>query len=117
MSRYQAFVPTKALSHLHEGLENFSKSLSDHGHPQPILGFTDNVASDAATFIQCLPSLGKGVTSVNIDDHPELARMVLPPDVSVLTCSSEAAIRSACDIILANMPDEPGVMYVEFDME
>jgi hypothetical protein len=64
--RFQAFVPTKALSHLHAGLEKFSESLLAHGHPQPILGYTDNVGNDTATFVQCIPSLGKDVSSVDI---------------------------------------------------
>jgi len=34
------------------------KSLDNHGLAQPILGFTDNVASDAATFMAVHPSLG-----------------------------------------------------------
>ncbi len=76
--QYQAFVPTKALFHLHSGLEKFTESLTAHGHLQPILGFTDNVAGDAATFIQCIPSLGENVATVELDEHPELPRMVLP---------------------------------------
>jgi hypothetical protein len=49
--RYQAFVPTKSLSHIQSGLEAMVKSLGDHGLAQPVLGFTDNVASDIGTFL------------------------------------------------------------------
>ncbi|KAJ6476876.1 hypothetical protein C8R45DRAFT_873192, partial [Mycena sanguinolenta] len=58
---FQAFVLTKSLSHIHAPLEGILKSLKAYGLPQPILGFTDNVASDAATFMQYLPSLGENV--------------------------------------------------------
>ncbi len=115
--RFQTFVPTKAPSHLRAGLEKFSESLTAHGHPQPILGFTDNVAGDASTFVHCIPSLGKDVLPVDLDEHPELPRMFLPPDVKPLVCETEAEIRSACNEILAHMPDEPGIMHVGFDTE
>ena len=105
------------MSHLHAGLEKLSEALRAHGHPQPILGFTDNVGSDAATFIQCIESLGKDVVSVDLDEHPELAKMILPPDVNILVCQSEAEIRSACDAILEQIPEEPAIMPVGFDME
>ncbi|TDL14636.1 hypothetical protein BD410DRAFT_757087, partial [Rickenella mellea] len=59
--RYQAFTPTKSLSHIKGAMQALTKSLEDHGHSQPILGFTDNVASDLATFLECIPSLGKDV--------------------------------------------------------
>ena len=115
--RYQAFVPTKALSHLRAGLEKFTESLAAHGHPQPILGFTDNVASDAATFIQCIPSLGENVVTVELDEHSELPKMVFPDGIDVLVCESEAEIRSACDTILEDLPSEPDALHVGFDME
>ena len=53
--QFQEFVPTKSLSHIRGALEEMVKSLDKHGLAQPILGFTDNVASDAATFTQCIP--------------------------------------------------------------
>ncbi|KAF8321954.1 hypothetical protein F5887DRAFT_904347, partial [Amanita rubescens] len=59
--RWQAFVPTKALSHIKAGLEGMVTSLNEHGLPQPILGFTDNVASDYSTFVECIPSLSRDV--------------------------------------------------------
>jgi hypothetical protein len=65
---YQAFVPAKALSHIRSGLEAMVTSISDQGLAQPVLGFTDNVASDAATFLQCIPSLGRDVTPVEFDE-------------------------------------------------
>ena len=48
---WQAFVPTKSLVHVEGGLEEMVKSLESYGLPLPILGFTDNVASDQATFM------------------------------------------------------------------
>ncbi|KAJ7602432.1 hypothetical protein FB45DRAFT_702231, partial [Roridomyces roridus] len=59
--RFQAFVPTKSLSHIHAGLEGIVESLKVYGLPQPVLGFTDNVASDAPTFVKYMPSLNEGV--------------------------------------------------------
>ncbi|KIK00314.1 hypothetical protein K443DRAFT_73432, partial [Laccaria amethystina LaAM-08-1] len=59
--QYQSFVPTKSLSHVRTALEYISKSLEDHGLPQPNLGFTDNVASDYATFAEIFPLLSEGV--------------------------------------------------------
>ncbi|KAJ7436935.1 hypothetical protein FB451DRAFT_1453390, partial [Mycena latifolia] len=59
--RFQAFVPTKSLSHIHAALEGIVESLKAHGLPQPVLGFTDNVASDAATFMKYIPSLAESV--------------------------------------------------------
>jgi len=115
--RYQAFTPTKSLSHLHVGLEKFSESLTLHGHPPTKLGYTDNVASDTGTFIKYIPALGKDVEIVDTDEHPELDTMVLPPDVTVVVCKTEAEIQSVCDAILERMLEEPAVLHVGFDME
>lgn len=70
--RYQAFVPTKGLNHLKAGLEEFITSLRDHGLAEPILGFTDNVASDAGTFLECIPSFNKGVEGVSVGEFSDL---------------------------------------------
>jgi hypothetical protein len=59
--------------------------------------------------------LGKDVSPVNLDEHPELETMVLPVDAIV--CESEGEIQSACTAILESMPDEPAVMHIGFDME
>ena len=48
---WQEFVPTKSLVHVEGGLEEMVKSLESFGLPLPILGFTDNVASDQAKFM------------------------------------------------------------------
>lgn len=114
---YQAFVPTKSLSHIWAGLEAMVKSLSDHGLVQPILGFTDNVASDAATFLQCIPSLGKDVAPVNFDDFEDLPRLSLPSDVTPLVCNTEAEIESACLEILGLLGDDQFRLHIGFDME
>jgi hypothetical protein len=115
--RYQAFVPTKALSHIRSGLEAMVKSLSDHGHAQPILGFTDNVASDAATFLQCIPSLGENVTPVEFDEFDDLPRLSLPSDVTPLVCNTEAEIESACLEVLGLLNSDDAKLYIGFDME
>jgi hypothetical protein len=70
--RFQAFVPTKSLSHIRGALEEMVKSLDNHGLAQPILGFTDNVASDAATFMQCIPALAKNVDIIQLDEFSDL---------------------------------------------
>ncbi|KAJ7495368.1 hypothetical protein FB451DRAFT_1020008, partial [Mycena latifolia] len=59
--RYQAFVPTKSLAHIRSGLEEIVRSLQSHGHPAVGLGWTDNVANDAATFLDCIPTLGEKI--------------------------------------------------------
>ncbi len=115
--RFQTFVPTKSLSHICASLEKFSEALSVHGHPQPIFGFTDNPAGDAATFVQHLPSLGEDVVSISTDEHPEFPTLTIPTDVSVVTCETMAQIQSACDIILGKLPAEPEMIHVGFDME
>lgn len=85
---YQAFVPTKSLSHFQVGLEAMVKSLKDHGHAQPVLGFTDNVASDIGTFLQCIPSLGENVKPVEPENEfLDLPRLSLPSDVSMVQCT------------------------------
>ncbi|KAJ7633952.1 hypothetical protein B0H17DRAFT_1149841 [Mycena rosella] len=57
---FKAFVPTKTLSHIHAALEGMVQLLTAHGLPQPVLGFTDNISSDAATFMHYVPSLAWG---------------------------------------------------------
>src|SRR5882762_8366201 len=99
--RFQAFVPTKSLSHVRGALEEMVKSLDKHGLTQPILGFTDNVASDAATFTQCIPALAKNVHVVQLDEFSDLPRAVLPEHVSVQICSNVGEIQTACNSILA----------------
>ena len=47
----QAFVPTKSLVHVEGGLEEMVKSLESYELPLPILGFTNNVASNQAIFM------------------------------------------------------------------
>src|SRR6202050_1787484 len=64
--RFQAFVSTKSLSHIRGALEEMVKSLDKHGLAQPIIVFTDNVASDAAAFTQCIPALAKNVNIVQL---------------------------------------------------
>ncbi|KAE9388021.1 hypothetical protein BT96DRAFT_776850, partial [Gymnopus androsaceus JB14] len=59
--RYQAFVPTKAQSHIREGLEGIVKSLRDHGLAEPVIGYTDVPAADMSMFTECFPSLKKDV--------------------------------------------------------
>jgi hypothetical protein len=98
--RFQAFVPTKSLSHIQGALEEMVKALDKHGLAQPILGFTDNVASDAATFMQCIPALAKDVNVVQLDEFSDLPQMTLPESVSVQVCSTEGEIQTACNSIL-----------------
>jgi hypothetical protein len=115
--RFQAFVPTKSLSHIRSGLEAMVKSLGDHGLPQPVLGFTDNVASDAATFLQCIPSLGENITPVRLDEFGDLPMLSLPSDVTPLVCNTEAEIESACLEILGLLVDDNSKLHIGFDME
>ena len=116
--RYQAFVPTKSLAHIRAGLEAMVKSLKDHGLAEPALGFTDNVAGDAATFMQCIPSLAENVIPAQLDEFSDLPTLVLPSDVSIHLCSTEAEIQSACLSILENLSDGDGSMiHIGFDME
>ncbi|KAJ6592062.1 hypothetical protein DFH09DRAFT_870207, partial [Mycena vulgaris] len=59
--RSEAFVPTKSLAHIRSGLEEMVRSLQSHGHPPVCLGWTDNVVSDAATLLDCIPTLGEKI--------------------------------------------------------
>jgi len=115
--QYQAFVPTKGLNHLKAGLEEFIASLQDHGLAEPILGFTDNVASDAGTFLECIPSFNKDVEPVSIDEFSDLPRLVLPEGVSVVSCNTEAEISSACLAIIDRIDSDKDKIYIGFDME
>ena len=116
--RYQSFVPTKSLLHVRAGLEDVSKSLKDYGHSQPKYGFTDNAASDYATFVQCFPSLAEDVQPVHLDEFSDLPRMSLPTDVYISVCTTEAEIQAACSLVLEHAPDRTGdVMHLGFDME
>ena len=115
--RYQAFVPTKGLNHLKAGLEEFITSLRDHGLAEPILGFTDNVASDAGTFLECIPSFNKGVEAVSVGEFSDLPRLVLPEGVSIVSCHTEAEISSACLAIIEGVDSDQDKIYIGFDME
>lgn len=115
--RYQAFVPTKSLSHLKAGLEAMVTALKEHGLVEPILGFTDNVASDEGTFSECIPSLGKNVSRVDLDEHSDLPRLLLPEDVCVNVCESESEIWSACLDIMEMIHSDDEVLHIGFDME
>ncbi|PPQ83062.1 hypothetical protein CVT25_005220 [Psilocybe cyanescens] len=114
---YQAFVPTKGLNHLKAGLEEFVASLRDHGLAEPILGFTDNVASDAGTFLECIPSLNKEVEPVSIDEFSDLPRLILPDGVSVVSCNTEVEISNACLAIIEGILSDKDKIYIDFDME
>ena len=115
--RYQAFVPTKGLNHLKAGLEEFIASLRDHGLAEPILGFTDNVASDAGTFLECIPSFNKDIEPVSVNEFSDLPRLVLPEGVSVVSCNTEAEISSACLAIIDRIDSDQDKIYIGFDME
>ena len=115
--RYQAFVPTKSLSHLKAGLEAMVAALKEHGLAEPILGFTDNVASDEGTFFECIPSLSKNVSCVDLDEHLDLPRLLLPDDVYVNVFESEREIQSACLNIMEIIHSDDEVLHIGFDME
>ena len=115
--RWQAFVPTKALSHIKAGLEGMVTSLNEHGLPQPILGFTDNVASDYSTFVECIPSLSRDVSPVQMTEYSDLPRLCLPADVSIHICATEAEIQNVCLSILEQVSDDQAVLYIGFDAE
>ena len=67
-------------------------ALKEHGLVEPILGFTDNVASDEGTFSECIPSLSKNVRHADLDEHSDFPRLLLPEDVCVNVCQSESEI-------------------------
>jgi hypothetical protein len=115
--RYQAWVPTKALTHIRTGLEEMVRSLESHGHPPVRLGWTDNVACDAATFLDCIPTPGDHIDQAQLEDFSELPLMLLPENVTVNICSTEIEITSACDLILENVVDDSVLYHVGFDME
>ena len=90
------------------------KSLSDHGHALPVLGFTDNVASDAGTFLECIPSLGKDVKPVELNEFDDLPRLILPSDVIPIVCNTEPEIDSACLDILGLLGESSSKLHVGF---
>jgi len=112
--QYQAFVPTKGLNHLKAGLEEFITSLWDHGLAEPILGFTDNVASDAGSFLECIPSFNKDVEPVSFDEFSDLPQLILPEGISVVSCHSEAEISSACLAIIEGIDSDQDKIYIRF---
>lgn len=115
--RYQAFVPTKGLNHLKAGLEEFIAGLRAHGLAEPILGFTDNVASDAGTFLECIPSFNKNVEPISIEEFSDLPRLTLPEDVSIISCNTEAEISNACLAIIEGIGSDEDKVHIGFDME
>ncbi len=114
---YQVFVPTKSLLHIRSGLEGIVTSLKSLGLPEPILGYTDNVAQDIGTFVACIPSLGANVNSVQLDEFSDLPHLALPQDVSIHTFSCTSEIQSACLNILDLIRNDEVVLHVGFDME
>ncbi|KAJ7452542.1 hypothetical protein FB451DRAFT_1374025 [Mycena latifolia] len=93
--RYQAFVPTKSLAHI----------------------CSDNVANDAATFLDCIPTLGEKIDHTQIEDFSDLPLMLLPDNVLVNVCSTDIEIASACNAILAHIVNDSVECHVGFDME
>jgi len=115
--QYQAFVPTKSLSHLKAGLEAMVAAIKEHGLVEPVLGFTDNVASDEGTFSECIPSLRKNVKRVDLDEHSDLPRLLLPENISINICGTESEIQSACLGIMELIHSDKDNLYIGFDME
>ena len=115
--RLQAFVPTKSLAHIRDSLEALVKSLEAHGLAQPAMGYTDNVASDAAFFVDCIPNLGKNIKPVQLEEFSDLPRWKIPSDVTIHTCSTEQEIQSACNSIIESVSTDESVVHLGFDME
>lgn len=117
--RWQGFVHTKAFSHLRHAFEGIVRSLKLHGLPQPILGFTDNVAADEANVISCVPSLAEGITPIDDTATAVLPVATLPENVMIKFCATTSEISSACHEILEVIKDfaEEVMMPVGFDME
>jgi hypothetical protein len=115
--RLQAFVPTKSLAHIRDSLEAFVKALEAHGLAQPIMGYTDNVASDAAFFVDCISNLGKNVQPVQLEEFSDLPKWKIPSDVTVHTCSTEQQIQSACNSIIESVSTDESIVHLGFDME
>ena len=74
------------------------------------------MASDYTTFLQCIPSLGKNITAVQLDEFSDLPRLTLPSNVDVRVCSTETEIQQACSLILDHVNGQE-LLYVGFDME
>jgi hypothetical protein len=82
------------------------KSLEKHGLAQPTLGFTDNVASDAAFFTQHVSSLAKNVNAAQFYEFSDLPTLVLPEYVTVHMYTTEAEITVACNTIMESVSEE-----------
>lgn len=117
--RYQVFTPTKSLDHVRDGLKAMVKSLEEHGHAQPIMGFSDNPQSDSRIFMECISSLAKNIKPVQINEFSNLHRLTLPSDVDVHACYSEQEIQTACGSILEQLSDSDhnAEVHLGFDME
>ena len=66
---------------------------------------------------ECIPSLNKSVNHIDVDEHSDLPRLVLPEDVSVNVCETESEIQSACLGITEMIKSDNYNLYVGFEME
>lgn len=117
--RQQLFTPTKSLAHVQAELSAVTASLEACGHPQPILGYTDNVASDIQLFEAAIPSLATRVIHIDPDERDDLPLAKLPDNVEVIVSESKEQIELACRLLLDCTGDEqePHTIYVGFDVE
>ncbi|KAH8109627.1 hypothetical protein DFH11DRAFT_1474484, partial [Phellopilus nigrolimitatus] len=115
--RYQAFVPTKSLSHVESAFEAIVASLKSHGLPEPFLGFTDNVPHDAHIIMNAVPSFAKDIKPVLPREFSGLPVAKLPEDVEVVLLEEFGGIADACSWILEKLEDESSRILVGFDSE
>jgi hypothetical protein len=67
--------------------------------------------------MQCIPALAKNVNAIQLDEFADLPRLRLPSDVKVVTCSTEAEIRSACSTVLELLFDDQMTLQLGGDSE
>lgn len=104
--RWQALVPTKALEHIKGGLEGIVSSLKTRGLPPPLIAYTDNVHSDYATAVECIPSLKADVPNVQKMSSYPIAH--LGQDVTSIPASTFAAVDNVCAGILQLVSNDAG---------
>ena len=83
--RYQAFVPTKSLSHLCSSLEKLSEALAAHGHPQPIWPWEhcDSVASPCLDHINLFYALhSRQLPDIHFHPATAISPLSSPPNSS-----------------------------------
>lgn len=110
-------VMSKSHSQYEAALHDISQSLTQYGHKQPKVIWTDNVRGDKGVLERAFVSLLEGVDP--IVKYSELEELTLPSTWSPIVHNTFEAIERAMSAILGELSDEGGKekIAVGFDME